>query len=353
MKRKGAGQRGRMALLLVLLLCFHEVLGIATSSYERFAAVHSSRFNNAWPTIKHDPLARRAKSTKGSESNDNDPSSSTKNGPLTLAASGLQMTLSGLEPLDANSIQTWQDVTRDFVAADIWETQKKVKELDLSINFMNQDPPFESRRLRNLATTSVRRVLQESSELGITFNVDMVIESKEAASLNAFNLVESAFNVEQKRAMYMEKLRSTGDPAFASATLETSIVSSAAAPSKGRNIGIALAITIVLVIIIAVLIYILHGNRTNAGTTQVMPENETTKEEEESLPESPRVVSPRPTAPRSTATSPQESPQVPTRNGIPRTIFVDDGSQYFNGDVSVAWSMDTESQAQTQISNLT
>ena len=97
---------------------------------------------------------RRAKTTKGDvgpATPSDDSVGSAKVGPQTLTVTGLKMTLNGVEPLGADSRMTWQGVTRDFIEANVWETQNKVDKLQVNVNFDNQDPPFVSRR--RLTTT--------------------------------------------------------------------------------------------------------------------------------------------------------------------------------------------------------
>lgn len=349
--RKGA----RALFIILVMLCFHESLGLAP--------VHHDRFLDSQTSIAHQTritTSRRIKSTKGSgtKTNDDNDVSSSKMGPQTLTVTGLQMTLSDVSPLDSGSRMTWQDVTRDFIETDIWESEKDIKNLKVDIYFDRQDPPYESRELTSTDGRSlVRRFLPES-ELTITFDVDMVVESKDARIFNAFDLVSNAFNTEKKRAAYMQELRATFDPAFESASMNTNLVSSAAPASNGRRIGIIVGVMILVLVIIAGVLYALHGNRTNNNetTTQVVPElNDKDADDTSASSEVPQIVpdAPRVSTSRPNVSAPAESPSAASRrsNGIPRTIVIDDESQYYDGTVSVAWSMDTENQ--TQISNIT
>lgn len=331
-----------------MAVCFlGDVLFPASKGLEqRFAMRAATPFDGG--------LRRRAKSTKGSTSNPNDNGAdSSKMGPQSLTATGLKMTLSGVDPLDAESRMTWQDVTRDFIEADIWENQKKVDKVDVNVYFDRQDPPFVSRRVlqEDISNGSLQRILVrvlQEQDLDITFDVDMVVESKEPG--NAFNYVSNAFDTDQKRAAYIQNLRATGDPAFGSASMNANLVSTAAPTTAGKTIGIIVGISIVVLIIVGCVAYVIHGNRANESITQeVTPATKNETDDESSYPEEDPVPVPQPVAPRPTA-----PPRSEARRGddIPRTILVDDASTYFDGNVSVAWSMDTENQA-TQISSLT
>ena len=191
------------------------------------------------------------------------------------------------------------------------------------------------------------RVLQEQ-QLGITFDVDMVLESKEPG--NALDLVTSAFDTDQKRADYVQRLKETGDPAFASVSMDTNLESTASpATTGGKTIGIIVGIAIVVLIIVGCVAYVMQGHRTSESEEQVVSDAKCATDDESSSPEEEHPVPvPQPEDPR-----PRTSPPLGTRRNddIPHTIVVDDASTYYDGNISVAWSLDTENQA-TQISNL-
>jgi len=343
------GARAWVLFLLLVTLCCCEVHGFAPVKHERKLPSSAAARNSVSPS--HEQGVRRVKNTKGSSTNSSgtnnsgaDPSASNA-APLTLTATGLKMMLSGVDPLEAASRMTWQDTTRDFIEADMLDTQKGIDKLQVNVYFDRQDPPNASQRRK--LRRSLNRLLQQQA-LSVIFDVDMTIESKDG-NHNAFNHVTNAFSTDEKRALYIQKLKATGDPAFASASMDTNLVSTASG-ANGKKIGIIVGVTILVLIIFAGVAFVLHGNKANATTTQVVPEVENDKDDEESQTqpeESPRT-SPqlRPSEPRSGA-----PPETPVRNGVPRTVLVDDSSQYFDGNVSVGWSVDTENY--TQISNLT
>lgn len=301
---------------------------------------------------------RRAKTSKGDAglaTPSDDSVDSAKAGPQSLTATGLKMTLNGVEPLGPDSRMTWQTVTRDFIEANVWKTQDKVDKLQVNVNFANQDPPFISRRRLTDDITgggsslrrTLARILQEK-QLGITFDVDMVLESNEPG--NALNLVTTAFDADGKRADYIQRLKETGDPAFASVSMNTSLEpTSAPATTGGKTIGIIVGITIVVLIIVGCVAYVIQGQRSTGSEPQDVSDAKCATDDESSSPEEEHPVPvPEPEDPM-----PRTSPPLGTRRNddIPQTIVVDDASTYFDGNISVAWSLDTENQA-TQISNL-
>ena len=334
--------RGTVLLLLVIACC-QSAEGRLRKPEPMLQSLLVSRTSTF---AVHEQVVRRVKSPKGSKDNELTGSVS---GRQTLMVSDLKMMLRGIEPLGKDSRKIWEATTKEFIQADIWNSQKNIKQLDLNVNLARQDPPYQSRR--QLQQT-LNRLLQDS-ELSVFFQVDMAIESKDGASYDAFNLVSNAFNTNEKRAAYMSELRATGDPAFGdSVNMKSNIVSAASPAADGRKIGIIVGIVILALIVIGVVAFVLHGNRTNTAATQIAPDVENDKDDEqdsESTQESPRAS---PQQPRVTRPIPADEP---IRNNIPATILVDDSSQYFDGDVSVAWSFDTETQPTriTQISNLT
>ena len=329
--------------LVVILLCCHQAQGFAAPNHERFAQSLAVTNDTVEVKQKVEQGLRRIKSTKGTvpesdskpNENGNPSTGMPTTSPQTLTVPGLEMTLSGVAPLDSQSRITWQDITRGFVEADILNTIQGIVSLKVDVYFDHQDPPFQSRRqLSNTGDQQPLSRLLVGQELAIMFDVNMLIESKDGGNHDVLNYVTSSFNDAQKRAAYIQELKATGDPAFTSASMSANLVpNSTTSPSNGKKIGIIVGITIVVLIIFGCVAFVLHGNKTNAMATQVVPEVEDDKDDE-SLPE----------APMASAQTDESSDTA--SNGIPMTIMVDDNeSQYFGGNVSVAWSLDTERQA--------
>lgn len=350
-----------LALLLMIAFCGSFAQGSGSSSV---VVDKESRTGATLSNVRTaiDPGVRRTKSTKtkGSGSNaskgpkdesegridESDPIvPATKdredkdrlNKAVAVKAKGLTMTLGGVDPLHSEAQAIWEDVTRDFIGTDIETLTKELKQLEVFVRFDSQNPPYEARS-RQLTTAGVRgtqasRELMREMVVDIIFDVGIEIES-ETKSPDANRYVAHAFNSDIKKIAYMRKLIASGDPAFqmiGSVTVDAKL--SPVQSEKGAmEIGAIVGFAIMGLLCVATIGYVLYGTRAARNNED---EDEDHGSDKNARTETASVSS------NEGAPKGDSSPQV----SRPRAGTADElslASQYHEGNISVAWSLDTD-----------
>lgn len=109
--------------------------------------------------------------------------------------------------LAGRSAILWERVTGNHIKAEVVASNASLFDLDVGTNIVNQTqviPEGERRKLRTLQT---------GRSLRIIFDTEMMYRSSDDR-LDVKDLIGSAFNTEEARNRYMQRLRGTGDPAF-------------------------------------------------------------------------------------------------------------------------------------------
>lgn len=266
-----------------------------------------------------------------------------------VKATGLTMTLGGVDPLDTEAQNAWEKVTRDFIVHDIMGVSTKLDQLEVSITFESQNPPYEGKE-RKLITAGVHgtrksRALAEVREMivQITFDVGIEIES-ESSNHDANRYVAHAFNSDAKEIAYMRKLVATGDSAFVdvgSVEVDAKLVPTDAR-KDAKEIGAIVGFSVMGFLCFFTICYIIFG--TNASGTV-----EDTNVDEKDHDSDKHAK----TETDSVSSDEEDLNQKSTRR-LPAGMPPDDASvvsYYYDGNISVMWSMDTDIAATPRMNN--
>lgn len=123
-----------------------------------------------------------------------------------LTATGNTMALDNVDPLDPVETLTWQQVTRDHLVGEMGNILD-AELVDLTVTLTDQNPPYSTRRRRNL----LRRLQSNTQE--ITFDTAVTVKSAKD-DLDANSFVDEAFETDDQKKAYLDGLRSS-DSAFA------------------------------------------------------------------------------------------------------------------------------------------
>lgn len=111
------------------------------------------------------------------------------------------MALSNVSPLSKEAQETWKQVTTVHIVNEIMNAVG-VADVELQVNFKSQDPPLETKMLRQ------RLLDDEDSEQLIFFDAFYAIEApQKLGTMDSY--IASAFNSQLKRSMYLERLAQT------------------------------------------------------------------------------------------------------------------------------------------------
>lgn len=305
-------------------------------------SVLDSRERESWNGVTLSSVAaaveqdvRREKSTKtlGSESKGNEDStkSSTRSstGLVTAKATGLSMTLGGVNPLDEKARKAWKDVTLEFIGEDIMRLSRELNQLEVSVKFVSQSPTYKgaSRKL-----DSIRQMMVE-----ISFDVVIKIES-EIENHNANKYVAHAFSSDARKIVYMRKLLATGNPAFfniGAVSVDANLVPDTNESKKdAKEIGAIVGFAVMGVVCVAAIVCVLYGtNRTNMVDVGENDEDREHGSNKQSRTETDSV------------SSEGDPPSEAGVYKLPGGVMPDEESlvsHYYEGNISVAWSLDTD-----------
>lgn len=194
--------------------------------------------------------------------------------PLVLKATGITMTLVGVDSLDKDSWLVWEKVTGKFIRSDIKTSLKEVDRLEVSILLVSQDPPLPEDSGQALTKSEAPRTLKEQK---LTLDVDILIQSI-AEVEDAEIFVANAFSSESKQTSYLQKLRGTGYPSFANVErMSVKVRPSLSRPSENEKmaIGIMGASMMAAVILLSIALLVMHRNMAHAKEHVVKKEDPT------------------------------------------------------------------------------
>ena len=264
-------------------------------------------------------------------------------GIITIKGAGLTMKLGGVDPLNPGAIAIWEDVTRDFIEEDIMTISNELNQLDVTVHFVSQYPPFE-RAKRRLEISGVHLDIRPRSLLGvpgrtaeITFDVGIAIDS-EVANPNVNIYVAHAFNSDPRKTVYMRRLLATENAAFAdigSISVDPNL-GSVETQKDAKKIGSIVGFAVMGFACIAIMFSVLFGMKSNASNDD--------EDKDQGSPVHTKTVT-------ATSSSDDDEPAEPANDGIPASVTADDGSYYYDGNVSVTWSMDTDVPHTPRITN--
>ena len=266
-----------------------------------------------------------------------------------VKATGLTMTLGGVDPLDSKARNAWEEVTRDFIGQDIMRVSPELDELEVSVAFNSQDPPYEG-DVRKLTTTGVRgagepRALSDAREMivQITFDVGIEIESG-SSNHDANRYVAHAFNSGTREIAYMRKLLATGNPAFAdvgAVEVDAKLFSSGTG-NDAKEIGAIVGFAVMGLLCLFTILYILYGTSTGGNVEDANVDEKDHNSDKQTKTDIDSV------------SSDEEDPNEKSTYRLPAAMSPDEASlvsHYYDGNISVAWSMDTDIPATPRMNN--
>jgi len=174
-----------------------------------------------------------------------------------LEAKGVKMALQNVSPLHPMSVQTWSDVTRDFLITQVTTAIGLVDSVSVKVSLASQDPPYVLTR-RSLQDDHVTQEL--------TFDADFEIQSVVQVH-DANRFIIGAFNTFEKKLSYLTTLEAADDAfmnvsdvVVAPATSVSRVVQNPANDSNNDGMGIGLIVGIVLaalatICLVAALVY--------------------------------------------------------------------------------------------------
>lgn len=149
------------------------------------------------------------------------------------------MALTGVKPLDNDAIVAWDETTTEFIK-DFYDSNPSlgVANVNSLITFVSQDPPYTGRRLSTL-----RKLEDGDEELMITYDQTVAYEISPDSPMTEADIVTQPFMSDQSRAIYSDRLRETGDPAFENIQ-GTSQITQAGSEDSGLSTGAIIGIAV-------------------------------------------------------------------------------------------------------------
>jgi hypothetical protein len=126
----------------------------------------------------------------------------------------LEITITGVDPLDDTSSQVWQTAHADWYV-NFYKDQQPlfgIFNVDTTIAFVSQDPPRTQRR-----GLSGSRNLQ-NQQLKLIYNQTISYENTSSTTLSTQGVITQALASDTARAGYTAQLKATDDNAFADIT---------------------------------------------------------------------------------------------------------------------------------------
>lgn len=327
------------------------VSNVATVVDQRIRRVKSSKSNGTDEDRNDSGLVPSA---QDHERRDDEPRDA-----VTATATGLTMKLGGVKPLDMEGREIWEDVTRDFIEADIVSLTKELDDLEVSVDFVSQNPPYKPDS-RQLATSGVRGTHNTRTLFGtrenaveITFNVVVDIAS-EVEDPNANRYVAHAFRSDATKVAYMRRLLATNYDAFlyiGSITVDAKLApdeKEKGAMEIGAIVGFAI-MGLTLVVMGVVFLVLLRRRRTitDDSSMEVVDDKDHesakhTRTDTASVSSEDDVVLNKFNRYRATADE---------YSLASKADEVSLASRYYDGNISVAWSMDTDFPTTPRVDN--
>lgn len=312
---------------------------------------YASKDTTATDTTATDTTATDTTATATRATNEPDSSKDS----VGVKATGLTMLLGGVDPLDLEALAEWEEVTRDFIEDDITRLNEELDQLEVSVIFDFQDPPYEG-ETRQLKKTEVRGTHAQARTLvaglrimkvEIAFDIAIEILS-EAKNHNANRYVAHAFSSDTRKSMYMRKLLATGNPAFANVGT-VSVDANLPTPSaelEGKEIGAIVGFAILGVVCLATIFFILYGTRSGMNSND--EDSGDSRDQASGKQAKTDTVS---VSSEEDGTLPPEAPSLTLPHAIMSGDEASLASHYYDGNISVAWSMATDIPQTPRIAN--